>query len=101
MLYNMGIIGNASDQPIQHKLDTLENIMINEGIAIVRLTEVKINRSKIHIKENMYMMGGWFKTRSIRKVYKWVTTSYGAFQSEGTSIMAVDEVSCRAIVIVQ
>ena len=101
MFKHMGYTGNASYKTIQHKLDTLENIMINEGIAIVRLAEVKINRSKIHIKDNIYRMGGWFKTRSIRKVYKWVTTSYGAFQSGGTSIMAVDEVSCRAIVIVQ
>ena len=66
MLYNMVIIGNASDQPIQHKLDTLEKIMINEVIAIVVLAEVNSNWSKITIKEDIYdRTDGWFKTRSI------------------------------------
>ena len=37
----------------------------------------------------------WFKTMTIRTGYKRVTTSNGKFQSGGTSIMAVDKVSCR------
>ena len=41
MFENMGGMGNASDQPIQHKLDTLKNTMTNEGIAIIGLAEVK------------------------------------------------------------
>ena len=49
----MGGIGNASDQPIQHKLDTSEEIMINETISLVRLAEVNSNCNKITIKENI------------------------------------------------
>ena len=53
MFQNMGGMGNTSDQPIQHKLDTLEKTMINEGIAIIGIAEVKNNWSKIPIKENI------------------------------------------------
>ena len=41
MFENMGGMGNASDQPIQHKLDTLKNTMTNEVIAIIGLAELK------------------------------------------------------------
>ena len=54
MFNNMGTIGNKSDQPRQHKLYTFKKVMINEGIAIVGLTEVNSNWSKITIKENIY-----------------------------------------------
>ena len=46
MFQNMGGMGNASDQPSQHKLDNLKKIMINKGIAIVGLAEVNSNWSK-------------------------------------------------------
>ena len=59
-------MGNASDQPRQHKLDTLKKKMINEGIAIVLLAKVNSNWSKIPIKEKIQnMIYGWFKTRRI------------------------------------
>ena len=45
MFQNMGIICNASYQPIQHKLDNLKKIMINEVISIVGLTELNIDCS--------------------------------------------------------
>ena len=32
MFQNMGGMGNALDQPSQHKIDTLKKTMINEGI---------------------------------------------------------------------
>ena len=54
MFQNMGGIGNASYQTIQHKLDTLKKIMINEGISIVGLTKVYSNWSNIPIKEKIY-----------------------------------------------
>ena len=41
MFQNMGGIGNALDQPSQHKLDNLK-IIINEVISIVGVAEVKI-----------------------------------------------------------
>ena len=62
----MGVIGNASYKPIQHKLDTLKKTMINEGISIIGLIELKSNWIKIPIKENIYNSTyGWFKTRRI------------------------------------
>ena len=54
MFQNMGGIGNASYQTIQHKLDPLKKIMINEGISIVGLTKVYSNWSNIPIKEKIY-----------------------------------------------
>ena len=48
------------------------------------------------IKENIYSRtDGWLKTRRISTGYDQVTISDGTFQSGGTSIMAVDKVSCR------
>ena len=46
-------------------------------------------------------MDGWFKTSRISTVYNQVTTPDGKFQSGGTAIMGVNEVSCRAIAIGQ
>ena len=67
---NMGGIGNASDQPIQHKLYTFKNTIINEIIAIIGLAEVNSNWSKIPIKENIYKRTHrWFKTTIIRTGY--------------------------------
>ena len=61
MLQNMGMMGNASNHPRQHKLDTIKKTMINEGIAIIGLTEVEINWSKITITENIYNRNNrWF-----------------------------------------
>ena len=37
MFQSMGGMGNSSDQPIPHKLDTLKNTIINEGISIIGL----------------------------------------------------------------
>ena len=54
MFQNMVGMGNTSDKSSQHKLYTLKNNMINEGIAIIGLAEVISNWSKIPIKENMY-----------------------------------------------
>ena len=42
MFQDMGGTGNASDQPIQHKLYTFKNNMINKGTAIVGLAEENI-----------------------------------------------------------
>ena len=53
MFQNMGGMVNASDQLIQHKLDTLKHTMINEGIAIIGLAEVNSNWNKIPVKDNI------------------------------------------------
>ena len=47
MFQNMGGIGNSSDQPSQHKLDTFKNTKINEGISIMGLAKVNNNWNKI------------------------------------------------------
>ena len=76
--------------------------MINEGISIVGLTEVNSTWSRVPIKENIYnRTGGWFKRRRISTRYIRVTTSDRPFQSGGTYIMAVGEVSCIVISIGQ
>ena len=63
MFKTMGVLVNASDQPIQHKLDILRNTIINEGIAIVGLEEINSNWSKIPIQENIYnRTDEWLKT---------------------------------------
>ena len=63
MFKTMGVLVNASDQPIQHKLDILGNTIINEGIAIVGLEEINSNWSKIPIQENIYnRTDEWLKT---------------------------------------
>ena len=67
--------------------------MINEGIAIIGITEVNISWSKIRIKENIYnRTDGWLKIRRVRTGYDQVTISDGLFKSGGTAIMSVDEV---------
>ena len=72
--------------------------MINEVIAFIELAEVNSNWSKITIKKYIYnKTDGWFITRVFISGYNQVTISGGPFQSGGTSIMAVDKVSCRAI----
>ena len=72
--------------------------MINERIAIVGLTEVNSNRSSIPTKENIYdRKDGWFKTRKISTGYNRFATSDGLFQSRGTYMMAMDDISCRTI----
>ena len=43
-------ISNASYQPSQQKLDTLKNIVINEGISIAGLAEVNSKWNEIIIK---------------------------------------------------
>ena len=102
MLQNIGSIGNTLYQPSQHNLHTIKNITINEEISIIGITEVNSNWNKITIKDNMMnRTGGWFKTRSISIGYNWATISDGPFQSVGTAIMEVDEVSCRSISICQ
>ena len=74
----MGGMGNASYQSIQHTLDTLKKIMIDEGISIIWLTEVNSHWSKIPIKDNIYnRKDGWFKIRSISTGYNKVTISGG------------------------
>ena len=50
MFQNMVGMGDEPDQPIQQKLYTLKNTMINEVIAIVGLAEVYSNWIKIPIK---------------------------------------------------
>ena len=91
-------MGKASDQPSQHKLDTLKNTIINEGIEIIGLAKVNSNWSKIPIKDNIYnRIDRWFKTRRTRTGYKRVTIYNRTFESGGTYIMAVYEVSCRVI----
>ena len=98
MFQNMGVMVNASDQPSQHKLYSFKNTMINKGIEIVEIDEVNSNRSKIPIKEIIYnRTDRWFKTRRISTGYNQVTISDRPFQSGGTAIMAVDEVSCILI----
>ena len=58
----MGNKDNALDQPVQQKLDTFKNIMINEGIEILGLSEVNSNCIRILIKENLYnRTDRWFK----------------------------------------
>ena len=94
MFKNMLGMGNASDQPSQHKLDNLKNIMINKGIAIVGLAEVNSNWSKFPLKI-IHILGR--KSRSITTGDKRVTTYDVTFQIGGTSIMAIDEISCREI----
>ena len=56
MFKDTGGMGNASDQPNQHKLDTFKNAIINYRIEIVELVEGNSNWSKIPIKENIYNM---------------------------------------------
>ena len=59
---------------------------------------MNINWSKIIIKENIYnSICGWFKTRRVSTGYNRVTTSDVKFQSGGTAIMVVDELSCIVI----
>ena len=73
--------------------------MINEGISILCVKEVNRNWSKIPIRENISnRKDGWFKIRIISIGYNKVTISSGTFQSGGTDIMAVDELSCKLIV---
>ena len=70
VLQYMEVMGNASNQSIQHKLDTLKKTMINEGISIIVLAEVNSNWIKIPIKENIYNRTDlWFKTKMIRTGY--------------------------------
>ena len=60
MFQNMGVMGNASYQSIQHKT------IINEIISNIGLAEVNSNWIKIPIRENICnRTDGWFKTRSI------------------------------------
>ena len=56
MFQNMVGTGNTSDQHSQHKLDTLKNTIINEGIEIIGLAKVYSNWSKIPIK-GIYIIG--------------------------------------------
>ena len=49
MFQNMRVMGNASDQSSQHKLDILKNNIIIVGIKIIGISEVNINWSKITI----------------------------------------------------
>ena len=64
MFKNIRGMGNTSYQPIQHKLNTLKHIMINEGMAIVGLSKVKINWIKIPVKEKIYnRTDGWSKNK--------------------------------------
>ena len=64
MFQNIGGMVNTSDQPNQHKLDTLKNTMINEGLAILRISEVNNNWSKITTKDNIYNReDGWLKKK--------------------------------------
>ena len=98
MLQKMGGMGNASDQSIQHNIDSLKNTMINEGIAVIGKTEVNMNWININKKGNTYnRTDGWFKIRCISTGYNQVTISGGTFQSGGTAIMAVEKVSYREI----
>ena len=72
--------------------------MINEGISILGLSEVKSNWSKIAIKYNIYnSTDGWLKTRRISTGYNRVTTYKRRFQNGAIDIMAVAETSCKAI----
>ena len=72
--------------------------MINEGIAIMGIAEVKSNWSKIPIKDHTYnRTDGWLKKRRIITGYNQVTIYGGPFQSGDTSIMVVDEVLRRVI----
>ena len=72
--------------------------MINKGIEIIGLAEVNSNLSKIPKRKNIYnRTDGWLKTRRISTGYDKVTISGGPFQSAGTAIMEVDELSCRVI----
>ena len=50
MFQNMGGVGNSKNQPIQHNLDTLKNVMINKGIENFGISEVNSYWSKITIK---------------------------------------------------
>ena len=50
MFQNMGVMGDASYQLSQQKLNTLKNSVINEVIAIIEIAEMNSNRSKIPIK---------------------------------------------------
>ena len=54
MFQNMGVMGKELDQLIQHKLDTLKKIMINEVIEIIGLAEINSDWIKITIKDNKY-----------------------------------------------
>ena len=56
MFQNMVYMVNASYQPIQHNLDTLKQIMINEEIPIVGISEVNSNWGKIPMKR-IYIIG--------------------------------------------
>ena len=70
MFHKMGGIGNTSDQPIQHKLYTFKNKMINEGISIIGISEVNSNWSKIPIKR-IYIIGymdGFKKVRLLQDI---------------------------------
>ena len=94
----MGGMGKTSDQSRQQKIYTLKNTTINEGILIVGLTEVNSNWSKISTTKNIYNRSdGLLNTRRTKTGYNRVTMYDVPFQSGGTSIMLVDEVSCRAI----
>ena len=56
MSQNMGWMVNALYQPIQHKLYTLKNTMINEVIAIIGINEGNSDWSKITINR-IYIIG--------------------------------------------
>ena len=43
MFQNIGVMSNTSYQLSQHKLDTLRKTMINDGIAIIGISEVNSN----------------------------------------------------------
>ena len=76
-------MGNASDQSSQHKLDTLKNTMINEGIVIIEISEVNSNWSKIPIREKLYNRTDiWFKTRRISTRYKKSPSTVDHFKAE-------------------
>ena len=62
------------------------------------ITKVNSNWSKIPIKDHIYnRTDGWFKTRSISTGYDLANNTDGMYQSGGTAIMAMNEVSCRDI----
>ena len=72
--------------------------MMNEGIAIVGLVEVNSNWSKITIEDNTQnRTDRWLNTRRIITGYNRVTIYDALFQSGGTYIMAVSELSFRVI----
>ena len=72
--------------------------MIDEGIAIIGLSEVSSNWIKIPIEENIYnRTGEWLKKIRISTSYNRVSNYDGPFQTAGTAIMVVHEVSGRVV----